>query len=126
VVAERAPSGLPAPARRLRRVAPWILRRLPSVPGVRDPFGALRLYRISVIRDVLAELGERPIAEAEGWGANLELLVRAAKFARRIETVSLDARYDLRPRQSRVRPWNDALGLYRAARALRAIGAAPR
>ena len=124
VVAERAPSALPTPARRLRRVAPWILRPFPSVPGVSDPFGSLRLYRIAVIRDVIAEAGDRPIVQAEGWGANVELLLRAAKYARRIETVSLDARYDLRPRESRVRPWNDALSLYRTARSLRALGPA--
>lgn len=124
VVAERQPGVLPAPARRLRRVAPWILRRFPTAPGVTDPFGSLRLYRIAVIRDVLAESGDRPIATAEGWGANVELLVRAARFARRVETVSLDARYDLRPRESRVRPWNDALSLYRTARTLRTQSAA--
>lgn len=122
VVAERSPAILPTPARRLRRVAPWILRPFPTVPGVTDPFGSLRLCRIAVIRDVLEEAGDHPIAQAEGWGANVEMLARAAKFARRIETVSLDARYDLRPRESRVRPWNDALSLYRTARTLRARG----
>ncbi len=122
VVAERSPAILPTPARRLRRVAPWILRPFPTVPGVTDPFSSLRLYRIAVIRDALAEAGDQPIVQADGWGANAELLVRAAKFARRVETVSLDARYDLRPRESRVRPWNDALSLYRTARTLRARG----
>jgi glycosyltransferase involved in cell wall biosynthesis len=122
VVAERSPAELPTPARRLRRVAPWILRPFPTVPGVADPFGSLRLYRISVLRDVIADGGDRPVVQAEGWGANVELLVRAAKFARRIETVALDARYDLRPRESRVRPWNDALALYRTARSLRVQG----
>lgn len=120
VVAEQSPTVMPTPARRLRRVAPWIVRPFSTVPGVADPFGSLRLYRIAVIRDLLADVGDRSIARAERWGANVELLVRAAKFARRIETVSLDGRYDLRPRESRVRPWNDALGLYRTARALRA------
>ncbi|HEX8726294.1 MAG TPA: glycosyltransferase family 2 protein [Gemmatimonadaceae bacterium] len=120
VVAERSPSELPTPARRLRRVAPWILRPFPAVPGVRDPFGSLRLYRISVVRDLLADAGDRPLAQADGSGANVELLVGTARFARRVETVALDARYDLRPRESRVRPWNDALSLYRTARNLRA------
>lgn len=124
VLAERPPGSLPKGARRLRRVAPWLLRPLPRVPGVADPFGSLRLYRIAVIRDLLNDAGDRPIVEAEGWGANVELLVRAARVARRIETVSLDARYDLRPRESRVRPWNDAVRLYRTARALRDRGLA--
>ncbi len=124
VVAERSPAALPAPARRLRRVAPWVLRPFSGVPGVQDPFGSLRLYRIAVIRDLIKASGDRPIVEADGWAANVQLLVRAAAFARRIETVSLDARYDLRPRESRVRPWNDALNLFRMARTLRARGPA--
>jgi glycosyltransferase involved in cell wall biosynthesis len=124
VVAERSPAILPTPARRLRRVAPWILRPFPTVPGVTDPFGSLRLYRIALIRDLLAECGDRPIVQADGWGANAEFLVRAAKFARRVETVPLDARYDLRRRESRLRPWN-ALNLYRTARTLRARGPTP-
>jgi glycosyltransferase involved in cell wall biosynthesis len=119
VVAERAPAALPVAARRLRRIAPWILRPFPSVPGVADPFGSLRLYRIAVIRDLLREAGDRPIASATGWGANAELLVSAARFARRVETVELDARYDLRPRETRVRPFNDALELFRFSRAMR-------
>ncbi len=120
VVAERAPAALPTAARRLRRIAPWILRPFPTVPGVSDPFGSLRLYRIAVLRDMLKEAGDRPLVAADGWGANAELLVRAAPFARRIETVSLDARYDLRPRETRIRPFNDALQLFRSARGLRA------
>ncbi|HUX33016.1 MAG TPA: hypothetical protein VMV51_04025, partial [Gemmatimonadaceae bacterium] len=124
VVAERSPAVLPTPARQLRRVAPWILRPFSGVPGVSDPFGSLRLYRIAILRDLIKSMGDQPIVDAEGWGANVQLLVRAAAFARRIDTVSLDAHYDLRPRESRVRPWNDALGLFRTARALRARGPA--
>ncbi len=119
VVAERAPGALPTPARRLRRLAPWILHPFPSVPGVDDPFGSFRLYRIAVIRDLIKERGDRPIVEGDGWAANARLLVHAAAFARRIEAVPLDARYDLRPRESRVRPWTDALTLFRMARTLR-------
>ena len=119
VVAERAADLLPPPARRLRRVAPWILRPFVRVPEITDPFGSLRLYRVSLIRDLLKTLGDKPLVEGDGWAANVDLLVRASKFARRIETVSLDARYDLRPRESRVRPLRDALSLFRFARGLR-------
>ena len=31
--------------------------------GVRDPFGALRLYRVSVIRDLIKERGDLPLVE---------------------------------------------------------------
>ena len=90
------------------------------MPGVVDPFGALRLYRIAVLRDLLRDTGTRQVVDTDGWAANAQLLLRAAPYARRIETVSLDPRYDLRPRETRIRPFNDALQLYRANRAVRA------
>jgi glycosyltransferase involved in cell wall biosynthesis len=120
VVGERADSpAAPTPVRRLRRVAPWVLRPFVSVPGVRDPFGSYRLYRIAVLRDLVKAAGDRPLVTADGWAANVELLVRAAQCARRVETVELAPRWDLRPRESRVRPWPDALNLYRFGRAAR-------
>lgn len=121
VVAERpadAPS-VPQPVRRLRRLAPWMVRPFVQVPGVRDVFGSLRLYRVSVIRDLIRERGDAPIVEGDGWSANLDLLLRATAHARRLETVELAPRYDVRPRQTRVRPWNDAMALLRFARAAR-------
>ena len=122
VVAERAREHereAPTAVRRLRRVAPWVLRPFVTVPGVRDPFGAFRLYRVALLRDVIKDAGTAPIVTADGWAGNVELLVRAARLARRVETVELAPRYDLRPRESRVRPWNDALNLYRFGRAAR-------
>ena len=114
VVAEREGSeGAPAAVRRLRRVAPWLVRPVVKVPGIRDPFGTFRLYRIAVMRDVVRAAGDAPIVESNGWAANAELLVKAAPFSRRIETVTLGARYDLRPRATRVRALEGALDLYR-------------
>ena len=55
-----------------------------------------------------------------GWAANVELLVKAAKFCRRLETVPLEPRYDLRPRATRVRWFPDAVALYRFGVAHRA------
>jgi glycosyltransferase involved in cell wall biosynthesis len=121
VVAERpadAPS-VPQPVRRLRRVAPWVVRPFVQVPGVRDVFGSLRLYRVSVIRDLIKERGDAPLVEGDGWSANVDLLLRAAAHARRLETVELSPRYDVRPRETRVRPWKDAMALLRFARAAR-------
>ena len=80
VVAERpadAPT-VPQPVRTLRRVAPWLMRPFVSVAGVRDPFGTLRLYRVSVIRDLIKERGDAPLLVGEGWAANVDLLLRAA------------------------------------------------
>lgn len=122
VVAERAPTAdptLPTPVRRLQWVAPWVLRPFVSVPGVRDPFRSFRLYRIQLLRDLIREAGDGPLMRADGWAGNVDLLLRAARLARRMETVELSPRYDLRPRDSRVRPWDDAMSLYRFGRAAR-------
>jgi glycosyltransferase involved in cell wall biosynthesis len=125
VVAEAgpAPAAAPREIRRLRRIAPWLMRRYVRVDGVSDPLGTLRLYRIAVIRDVIKQAGDAPIVQSAGWAANVELLVKASKFCRRLETMPLEPRYDLRPRDTRVRWFPDALALYRfgvAHRALRA------
>ena len=127
VVAEygTAPASVPVPVRRLRRVGQWLLRPFLRVPGVTDPLGSYRLLRIAVVRDLLKESGEGRLLKASGWAANVELLSKAARFARRIEVVSLEPRYDLRPRASRVRPLAGAMDLYRFGRAARARRAAP-
>jgi glycosyltransferase involved in cell wall biosynthesis len=119
VVGERAVDALPTPARRLRKVAPWILKPFVQLPDVQDPFGSLRLYRVALIRDLIKATGDAPIAQGDAWVANLDLLLRTAPYARRIETVTVPARYDLRPRETRVRPWNDALALFRFGRSAR-------
>ena len=121
VVAERPAdaASVPQPVRRLRRLAPWMVRPFVQVPGVRDLFTSLRLYRVSVIRDLIRERGDSPLVEGEGWSANVGLLLRAAEHARRLETVELAPRYDVRSRETRVRPWNDAMALLRFARAAR-------
>jgi glycosyltransferase involved in cell wall biosynthesis len=121
VVAERPADGpsVPQPVRALRRVAPWVVRPFVSIAGVQDPFATLRLYRVSVIRDLIKERGDRPLVEGEGWVANVDLLLRAAPHARRVETVELAPRYDVRERESRVRAWNDTMALLRFARGAR-------
>jgi glycosyltransferase involved in cell wall biosynthesis len=120
VIAERAIApATPKPVRRLRWLGSWSLRLSAAVPGVADPFGALRLYRISLIRDLLKAAGDDPIVTGEGWGVNLELLRRAAPLARRLETVALDQRYDVRERATRIKPWADGLALLRSSRASR-------
>ena len=126
VVAERTtiPSA-PTPVRRLRRVAPYLLRPFMSVSGVADPFAAFRLFRISVIRDLVKDAGDRLIVSGEGWAANVDLLSRAVPYARRVETVSLEQRFDIRPRPSRIRPFADALNLYRFAWATRGRRSTP-
>ena len=106
----------PKAVRWMRRMAPWMLRPFVSFPGVGDPFGSFRLYRITLLRDLVRHAGEEPIVQGTVWAANVDLLLRTAPLARRIETVALEPRYDLRPRESRIHPWTDALDLFRFGR----------
>lgn len=120
VVAERTTvPGAPVSVRRLRRVAPWVVKPFLKLPGVADPFAAFRLFRIAVVRDLVKHAGDAPLVTGEGWAANVDLLARALPFARRMETVSLEQRFDIRPRPSRIRLVSDALNLYRFAWATR-------
>ena len=115
VVGER-PELLPAapqPVRRLRRLAPWVLRPFVGVSGVADLTGTFRLLRIQVLRDLLKVVGDAPVVTRGGWAANAELLLRVVPLARRVEAVPLVPRYDLRPRESRVRLFPDVKELSR-------------
>lgn len=121
VVAERVvPETAPDEVRKLHRLAAWLPRvprvsRAVTVPGVRDPFGSFRLMRITVVRDLLRAAGDAPVTGAEApWQANLELLRAAADVARRVESVELPQRYDVRQRATRRDPWPDAWALARA------------
>lgn len=126
VVGERTTvPNAPVAVRRLRRIAPWLLRPFGSVPGVADPFASFRLIRISVIKELVKQTGDSPLVSGDGWAANVDLLTRAIQFARRVETVSLEQRFDIRPRPSRIRPFADALNLYRFAWATRGRRIAP-
>lgn len=117
VVGERTLSpATPAAVKRLRWIGRFAVRAAGALPGINDPFGSMRLYRISLIRDLLKESGDAPIADGSGWIANLNLLRRALPIARRVETVALEPRYDVRARASRIRPWPDGLALFRARR----------
>jgi len=94
VAASQAMSEAPAPVRRLRQFASLIQRAGLPKTGDADPFTTFRLYRISVLRELLKVLGDKPLVSHDGWAANMELLLKARKFARRTETVDLAPRYD--------------------------------
>jgi len=113
VVTEREDGPAPAAVRRLRMLAPWTLRFFVGVSGVNDPFSGYRLYRISLLRDLIKSFGDKPLVTNDGWAANVELLMNTAPLARRIESVTLAPRYDLRVRESRIHPVADAMALYR-------------
>lgn len=114
-----AVDGAPEPVRKLatwsRRAARlWPVRAALSVPGVTDPFATLRLFRITVVRDVVRAAGERRVTDGPVRVANLDLLRRAAALSRRVESVPVVPRYDLRPRLTRVQWWPDLKAILRA------------
>lgn len=123
VAAKQEMTEAPAPVRRLRRFADWIQRAGFPTTEATDPFATFRLYRISVLRELLKTLGDKPAVTSDGWAANMELLLKARRFARRIENVDLAPRYDVRTRQTRVRPFADALNLFRLSRKARLFAA---
>ncbi len=104
-------------ARRASRVWPW--RAHLSVDGVADPFDTFRIFRITVVRDVLRAAGERPVAAGPVRVANLALLRATMSVARRVEAVTVAPRYDLRPRPTRVQVWPDLKAILRAGWAAR-------
>lgn len=124
VAASQATADAPAAVRRFRKLADWLRRIALPATGEADPFATFRLYRISVLRELLKAAGDKPIVSAAGWAANMELLLRASRLARRVETVDLAPRYDVRLRPSRVRPLADAMSLYRFSRTARQLAAA--
>lgn len=135
VVGERTlPADAPESERRLHRYVGWIprlwpLRKAVTIPGARDPWSGYRLIRVTVVRDLLRALEQSPVRATDTWQANLELLHLTFPHARRVESVPVTPRFDLRPRASRrpdARP--QAWGLAKAAFAKRnvALGAAAR
>ena len=123
VAAKQELNDAPPRVRRLRRFADWIQRTVPGTDA-EDPFTTYRLYRISVLREMLKAIGDGPVITTTGWAANMELLLKARRFARRVENVDLAPRYDVRIRETRIRPVADALSLFRFSRRARALASA--
>lgn len=119
VTTDRERATMPTAVRRLAKFGPWMMRPFISSKDVTDPFSSFRLYRISLLRDYVKSAPDTPLVTSEGWAANLEMFLKLAPLARKIEKVPVAPRYDLRPRETRVRPFADAMDLYRAGRASR-------
>lgn len=119
VATERERATMPAAVRRLARVGPWMMRPFVAAKDITDPFSSFRLYRISLLRDYAKAEPDTALVTSDGWAANLEMFLKLAPLARKIEKVSVAPRYDLRARETRVRPFADAMDLYRAGRASR-------
>lgn len=122
VVGEVAGSRGEAPWRErwARRFAPRLLR----VAGVTDSVAGFTALRLIVLRQATRPNPQAALLTTEGWCANAELLARLVPHARRLETVPTAARYDLRQRPSRARPWHQLLAAWRARGVIRAARAA--
>jgi len=107
-------------ARVVRRCAPWLLRGV-RVQGVRDTVSGFAAFRLAALRTALRHQ-EGPLLTADGWAANAELIARVACEARRVDTVEIVERHDLRQRPSRVDPWPLARELWRQGSRLRIRG----
>lgn len=127
VVAERLvePSTPEAERRRvnlLRRLnTMWPFRSFVAIPGIADPFGAYRLVRLAVVREMLKARDAAPVIDAPVSAANADLARHIALHARRTETIALSQRWDLRPRATRVTAWRDAIDVAKRAWATRAM-----
>jgi len=118
VVAEvtREAGEAPRALRWARRWAPRLLR----VAGVRDTMSGFLALRLVALRQAIRQAGDGTLLATDGWCANAELLARLAPHARRLESVSTTARYDLRQRPSRVRPLAALREAWRARSVIRA------
>lgn len=119
VAADRSSSVSPPSVRRLRRLGNWMLRAFGGSSSVLDPFGSFRLFRVSVLRELMKARGDTPVVQGNRWTANADLLLGVLPFARRTETLACEARHDLRLRESRVRPFADGIQILRFARGAR-------
>lgn len=118
VVGEATLTGEPSRGRRLlRRWAPTLLRRSVKVPGITDTVSGFAGFRLIALRNALRS-GGRTLT-SDGWAASAELIGRTARHARRIESVAIVERHDLRPRASRIRPWETFRQLWGAAGRIR-------
>lgn len=125
VVGEAILSGEPSRGRRMvRRWAPLLLRRAVRVPGVTDTVSGFVAFRLMTLKNAVRHPGAA-LLTSEGWAANAELIGRAAQHARRIETVPVIERHDLRPRESRIRPWETARQVWKAGGDIRIGKARP-
>jgi glycosyltransferase involved in cell wall biosynthesis len=119
VVAQSKIQGEPSRARRwVRRLAPVLLRGAVSVPGVTDVVSGFAIFRLVTLRNAFRH-SPVPLLTTQGWAANAELYGRAARHARRVETITAVERRDLRQRPSRVGSWEAAITIWRSRGSLR-------
>ena len=119
VVAQGKLKGESSRLRRIaRRLAPMLLRGAVTVPGVTDVISGFAVFRLVTLRNAFRGTPGL-LLTTDGWAANAELYARTARHARRIETIPVIERSDLRQRESRVNYWEAALAVWASRRSLR-------
>jgi hypothetical protein len=108
----------PRAHRWVRRWAPRLLR----VRGLRDTVSGFLALRLITLRQALRQDAERSLLETDGWCANAELLAHLVPHARRVDSVPVTGRYDLRQRPTRMRPWQALVSAWRARPVIRSAG----
>ena len=112
-------------ATRMERFARGTLARLASrrlgIAGADDLVGTMRGYRLGTIQRLIREHGDQPFLSHQGWAADIELLARAARHARSIESVPIAGARTEAARPSRLRPVVEAWRAWRASGALRGL-----
>ena len=93
----------PFTVRLARRLARFVLGRRFGTAPPGDPLQGFRAYRAIVVRKALREARNRPLVNTDGWAANAELMNALTPHARRVASVPLEKRYDMRRRPTRVR-----------------------
>jgi hypothetical protein len=97
------------------------------VPGVRDIVSGFGAVRLVCLRNALRAQSGSLLSAGDGWVANAELYARLAHHARRIETVPVVERHDLRTRPPRRTAWDAARSIWRAGRQVKVpVAATPR
>ena len=111
--------------RLVRRAAPVLLRNSVKLAGVTDVVSGYAAFRLVILKNAMrAQPG--PLLTTDGWAANAELYTRAAQSARRIETIPAIERRDVRPRPTRLVPWDMARELWRAGARLKHVARSSR
>src|SRR3954471_18509384 len=125
VIGQAKVQGERSSTRRLvRRLAPVLLRGVISVPGVSDVVSGFAIFRLVTLRNAFRNQ-PAPLLITKGWAANAELYDRAARHARRVETIAAVERCDLRQRPSRLNSWDAAMSVWRSRGPLRQLPAHP-
>ncbi|MFQ5680189.1 MAG: glycosyltransferase family 2 protein [Gemmatimonadota bacterium] len=119
--ARRTPAAVPRSVRIARFGARLVARGLPRPPGVAEPYGSLRLYRLFLVDRAIRDLESRDerLLTQEGWAANAELLLTVWPHARRVAEVEAGPDYGRRYRSTRLRTLAELRSLRRAAREAR-------